>query len=251
MRSRRNITVVAGVALLGIVLWGIYSWQRYRNDALLVSAEPTAILGRPSLLAIAIDQGRPLYAQHCAACHGAALQGDAARGVPNLAANAWAYGNDPVEVEHTILYGIRSGHPKARNVTDMPALVRIGQITADEARDAAEYLESLAGERHDEAMAQRGRRVYFTTGNCFDCHAPDAHGISDYGSPPLTGPRWLYGGDRQTLLDSIRDGRHGICPAWIDKLTPLQIRALTLYLVSATHTPASTVRPRPGDRIGH
>ena len=243
MRSRSFFAVAAGVALLDIAILGVYPWHRYRNDALLVSTEPAAILAKPNLLANAINQGRPLYRQHCAHCHGIALQGDTVRGVPNLAANAWLYGNDPVEVEHTILYGIRSGHPKARNVADMPPLVRIGQITAEQARDAAEFLESLAGEPHDEAMAQRGGQVYFGAGNCFDCHAPDAHGASDYGAPPLTGPRWLYGGDRQTVYESIRNGRHGICPAWINKLTPLQIRALTLYLVSAPRTIQSTVRP--------
>jgi cytochrome c oxidase cbb3-type subunit 3 len=160
------------------------------------------------------------------------LQGNTNLGVPNLASSGWLYGNSPVDVERTILYGIRSGHPKSRNLTDMPALVRTGQISRDDARDAVEYLMQLAGKPHDEAAASRGRSIEFDKGNCFDCHATDARGVTDYGTPALTGPVWLYGGDRRTLFQSILNGRHGKCPAWVDRLTPLQIRALALFLVS-------------------
>jgi cytochrome c oxidase cbb3-type subunit 3 len=207
-----------------------------------VRADPTRILLDPALLQRAVNLGRPLYQEHCTTCHGAALQGNPARGVPNLAKNAWLYSSDPVAVEHTILYGIRSGHPKAHNVTDMPALVRSGQISADDARDVVELLESLAGVPHDSQMAERGRAVYYGKGNCFDCHAADARGVTDYGAPALTGPIWLYGGDRPTLYQSVLNGRHGICPAWIDKLTPLQIRSLTLYLVNTSRTAPSITR---------
>jgi cytochrome c oxidase cbb3-type subunit 3 len=223
----------AGVALSLLAIAGAYSWSRHSAAKRLVRADPTQILTDPALLQRAVNLGRPLYRQHCATCHGAALQGNPARGVPNLATNAWLYGGDPVAVEHTILYGIRSGHPKAHNVTDMPALVRSGQISEDDARDVVELIESLAGMPHDPQMAARGRAVYYGKGNCFDCHAADARGVTDYGAPALTGPVWLYGGDRQTLYQSVLNGRHGICPAWIHKLTPLQIRSLTLYLLSA------------------
>jgi cytochrome c oxidase cbb3-type subunit 3 len=150
----------------------------------------------------------------------------------------WLYGNDPADVERTILYGIRSGHPKARNLTDMPALVRTGQITIDDAHDEVEYLQSLAGHPHDKAAAVRGRAIYYNKGNCYDCHASDAHGVTDYGTPALTGPLYLYGGDRDTLYQSILNGRHGICPAWINRLSPVQIRALAIFLVTAPRTAA-------------
>jgi cytochrome c oxidase cbb3-type subunit III len=224
----------AALALSVLAIAGAYSWSRHSAAERMVRADPTQILLDPALLQRAVDLGRPLYQKHCATCHGAALQGNPARGVPNLARNGWLYGGDAVAVEHTILYGIRSGHPKAHNVTDMPALVRSGQISEDEARDVVEWLESLAGAPHDSQMAEHGRALYNGKGNCFDCHAADARGITDYGAPALTGPIWLYGGDRPTLYESVLNGRHGICPAWIDKLSPLQVRSLTLYLVSTS-----------------
>jgi cytochrome c oxidase cbb3-type subunit 3 len=237
--SRTARRRLAGLALL-LILAGVCAYVHQRRIAdRLLRTEPTQILEDPALLRRALDLSLPVYQKHCAACHGATLEGNRARGVPDLAKNAWLYGNDPVDVEHTILYGIRSGHPKSRNVTDMPALVRSGQITADDAKDVVEFLESLAGVPYDREGALRGRALYYGKGNCFDCHARDARGVSDYGTPALTGPVWLYGADRGTLYVSILNGRHGICPAWVNLLTPLEIRALTLYLVSAPHSVAS------------
>jgi cytochrome c oxidase cbb3-type subunit 3 len=219
------------VPLMMLLAAGIW-WHRSIVGARLLRTEPAEILRQPELLRDAARIARPQFERHCASCHGSNLQGDATRGVPDLAKNAWLYGNDPVDVERTILYGIRSGHPKARNLTDMPALVRMGQITTDDAHDAVEYLQALAGNAHDDAAALRGRAIYYNKGNCYDCHASDAHGVVDYGTPALTGPVYLYGGDRDTMYQTILNGRHGICPAWISQLSALQIRALAIYMVS-------------------
>ena len=224
---------LAGVASL-IAAAAAIAWSHQRSiESSLLRTQPTQILADSRLLRHALDEGRPLYLKHCATCHGADLQGNPQRGVPDLAKHAWLYGNDPTDVERTILYGIRSGHPKARNVADMPAEVRTGQITAGDAHDVVEFLQKLAGAPHDEAMAARGRAIYFDKGNCYDCHADDARGVIDYGTPALLGPVYLYGGDRDTLFQSVLNGRHGICPAWINRLKPAQIRALALYMVSA------------------
>ncbi|HEY4443838.1 MAG TPA: c-type cytochrome [Steroidobacteraceae bacterium] len=226
------------LVLLGVAAVIVWTRQRHIADELL-RTDPAEILKSPALLREAMRIGQPPYRQHCQRCHGPSLKGDAALGVPNLAGNVWLYGNDPVDVERTILYGIRSGHPKSRNLTDMPALVRTGQITADDARDAVEYLQSLAGHPYEKAVALRGRSIYYGKGNCYDCHANDAKGATDYGSPALTGPTWIYGGDRESLYQSIVNGRHGKCPAWVDVLTPVQIRALALYLVAVPRVSAT------------
>jgi cytochrome c oxidase cbb3-type subunit 3 len=231
---KRVLRSMLFVLLLVALTATLVHWLGFRHRAdQLLRQDPDRILHDGRLMQFAAQVARPPYQQHCARCHGSGLQGDPTRGVPNIASNAWLYGNAPVDVEHTILYGIRSGHPKARNVTDMPALVRDGQISSADAWDVVEYLQSLAGRPHDPAAALRGRSIYEGKGNCFDCHAGDARGVTDYGTPALTGPVYLYGGDRQTLYQSILNGRHGECPAWINVLSPLQIRALALYLVSA------------------
>jgi cytochrome c oxidase cbb3-type subunit III len=234
MRVHKRVLRSMLVVLLLVALTATMArWLGFRERAdQLLREDPDRILIDGRLMQFAAQLAQPRYQQHCAGCHGDAFQGDPTRGVPNIASNGWLYGNAPVDIEHTILYGIRSGHPKARNVTDMPALVRTGQITSADAWDVVEYLQSLAGRSHNAEAALRGRAVYEGKGNCFDCHAGDARGVTDYGTPALTGPVYLYGGDRQTLYQSILNGRHGQCPAWINVLSPLQIRALTLYLVS-------------------
>jgi cytochrome c oxidase cbb3-type subunit 3 len=226
------------LVLLGVAAVMVWSRQRHIADQLL-RTDPAQILKSPALLREAMEIAQPPYQRHCESCHGSSLEGDAVRGVPDLAGNVWLYGNDPVDVERTILYGIRSGHPKSRNLTDMPALVRMGQITADDARDAVEYVQSLAGQPYEKAAAFRGRSIYYNKGNCYDCHANDAKGVTDYGTPALTGPTWTYGGDRESIYQSIVNGRHGRCPAWVKVLTPVQIRALALYVVAVPRVSAA------------
>jgi mono/diheme cytochrome c family protein len=209
--TRRRL---AGLALVLLGIFAIVAWTHRRHVAgELLRTEPDQILKSPALLREAMRIGRPQYQGHCQSCHGAALEGD------------------------------RSGHPKSRNITDMPALVRTGQIAPDDARDAVEYLQSLADRPHDKSAALRGRSIYFGKGNCYDCHANDAKGVTDYGTPALSGPTWIYGGDRESLYQSIVNGRHGMCPAWVNVLTPVQIRALALYLVATSALPrVSAVR---------
>jgi cytochrome c oxidase cbb3-type subunit 3 len=239
--ARRRWIIQGGVALALLAIPLSWWLQQRAEAALLMRTEPDQLLKNTALAQYASDLARPLYAKHCAVCHGATMHG-AKRGVPDLADGYWLYNNDLVDIEHTILYGVRSGHPKSRNVTEMPALVRTGLITADDAKDVTEYVLSISGQPHDSAAAERGRAIYFNKGNCFDCHASDARGVTDYGTPPLIGPIWLYGGDRQTLYQSIDSGRHGECPAWINKLKPAEVRALAVYLKTATVLAATVAR---------
>ena len=207
-------------------------------EARLVRAQPDEVAKDAELKKFARSVAPPAYGKNCAACHGANLQGDRSRGAPNLADSVWLYGSGSVsDIETTILYGIRSGHPKAHNLTDMPALGRTGQLTPQDVRDVVEFVLKISRQPHDETAVERGRAIYTGAGVCYDCHGGDALGISDYGTPALNGPggSWLYGGDRDTLYKSVYDGRHGLCPAWIGKLSFVQIRALALFLYGKSH----------------
>jgi cytochrome c oxidase cbb3-type subunit 3 len=180
----------------------------------------------PALRAYAHRLAEPAWAAHCATCHEPTRLG-----VPDLRHARWLYDFGRVsDLERTILYGIRSGHGKARNTTDMPAFGVTGQLTQDEIGDVAAYVISLSKAGKDPAVIARGRQIYQGKGQCFDCHGADASGNVDWGSPRLTGGGWLYGGDPASLYTSIHDGRHGRCPAWIDVLDPVTIRALAVFL---------------------
>ena len=81
----------------------------------------------------------------------------------------------------------------------------------------------------------RGALIFQRKGVCYDCHSGDGSGNPDYGAPALNDAEWLYGGDRNTVYQSIYSGRHGICPAWIGKLKPKVVRALAVWLNQISH----------------
>ena len=242
VRRQRWIWLAAAT---GTLIGGLFYWLHLRSlEDRLVRRWPEELAHSPELMRFAVSLAQPVYAAHCASCHGANLRGNQAMGAPNLADSIWLYGDGGIgDIENTLLYGIRSGHPKGHNVTDMPAEGRTHQLSAPEIDDVVEFVLHLSRRPHDEAAAERGRKLFYDKGNCFDCHASDAMGNTDYGSPALLGPTWNYGGDRQTLRRTIYSGRHGLCPAWISQLTPPQIRALAVYLYIESHPQAAPARP--------
>jgi len=216
---------------LAILLAGYSVEKHFSAKARLVTGFADSLPADPELHAYALAVARPAYAAHCASCHGASFAGDAQRGVPDLRRGVWLYDFGRVsDIERTILYGIRSGHGRARNVTDMPAMGLTHRLTADEIADVASYVMSLQHPGGDAASIARGAAIYQGKGECFDCHGADASGNIDWGVPALTGVTWLYGGSRAAITTSIHDGRHGMCPAWIGVLDPATIRALAVLL---------------------
>jgi cytochrome c oxidase cbb3-type subunit III len=247
MNTGRRSVVIALLIIAALVGAGfVYgSIRTARVEMHLLELPADAVSSDETLVAFATERGPYLFVENCASCHGEDMRGDAQRGVPDLQDTVWLYGDGKIsDIENTIQYGIRSGHPKAHNITDMPAFQRIGQLSAAEIGDVVEYVLSISKKPHDAAAAQRGADLYQNKGNCFDCHSSDALGNPDYGAPALTGPAWLYGGDRAALLKSVSDGRHGLCPAWIDKLDPADVRELAIYL----HEVARHAAPRPPDK---
>ena len=228
----------------GAALWTIHDHQM--STRLLVT-DPTELPRHADLVRYAEHLAKPAYAKHCASCHGDQMQGEHAKGAPNLKDKIWLYEDGGVgSIERTLLYGIRSGNGKARNITDMPPLGRSQQLSADEVRDVETYVLALSGNPGDPAAVQRGSVIFQVKGVCYDCHSGDATGNPDYGAPALNDKEWLYGGDRKTVFESIYSGRHGVCPAWIDTLKPAVIRALAVYL----HQVSRGDLPAPGDKRG-
>jgi cytochrome c oxidase cbb3-type subunit 3 len=224
------------VLAIGFAGLGLTRLQRIDEERRLLGAAPNDVPSHPAWVRLAVDQARPLFARECAGCHGGDMKGHIATGAPNLTDQNWLYGDGSVfQIERTILYGIRSDRQKSRNITEMPAYGLRGQLSDADIRNLVQYVLQLSGQPNDAQAAIQGRAVYNGQGGCFDCHAADARGNSDYGAPDLTANSWLYGGDPQSLYNSIYSGRHGMMPAWIGKLTLEQIRALAVYIYVASH----------------
>lgn len=233
---RRSPRRVAGFVVLGLLLATAVAWrvhasviERARTRLLLA---PTATVVRdPALVRIALAEAKPLYARHCASCHGETMQGNPALASPNLVDGAWLYGRGGVfDIERTILYGIRAATPKTRHISDMPAFGVTGMLSGEEIREVVQYVLQLSGQRHDAQTARAGRELFLGRGNCFDCHGADGQGNPDYGAPDLTANKWNAGGDADSLYRTIYSGQQNVMPGWFGRLTLQQIRALAVYV---------------------
>ena len=233
-----RFAAIAGIVLVALIAFAAVSVNRIRMGHRLVATPAEDVAKDHALVAFAHSVAAPTFAKSCARCHGADMKGNPALGAPDLTDKVWLYDQGNVsDIERTILYGVRSGHAKSRNITDMPPVGRLGVLKEPEIRDVVEYVEALSHQPHDAAAAQRGEVLFKDRGNCFDCHAPDGTGNPDYGSTDLTANTWTYGGDRETLFKSIRDGRHGKMDAFIGKLSFVQIRALAVDIYERSHRP--------------
>jgi len=228
------------LTVLGVIGTALAIAAQLRDDRLadqLLALPPDAVITDPALVDYALARAKPLYVSHCAACHGSSMQGKPAVGAPDLSDAVWLYGDGSVfEIERTLLYGIRSGHGKTRNVTDMPGYGLRGRLSELQVRSLVQYLLKLNGRPYQAGAAEDGRALYYDPSvNCGDCHGGNAKGDPDYGAPDLTVNVWNNGGDPDSLQTSVYSGRHRIMPAWVDTLSLGQIRALSVYIYVASH----------------
>ena len=52
------------------------------------------------------------------------------------------------------------------------------------------------------------------------------------GSPNLTDKIWLYGGSKETIVETLTLGRGGVMPTWSGRLDPTTIKQLAVYVHS-------------------
>ncbi|HEX5421623.1 MAG TPA: c-type cytochrome [Gammaproteobacteria bacterium] len=229
--------LVAAVAAAAIHFHLQHDRLAYR----LLASTPDRVVEDPALVRFAVGEAKPLFAEHCAVCHGADLRGNPKIGAPNLTDSVWLYGEGRVfDIERTVMYGVRSGHSKTHNITDMPGYGLRGKLSAAEVRDVVQYLLKINGRPYQVAAANEGKAIYYdyNRGNCGDCHGADAKGDSAYGSANLTVNTWNSGSDADSLYHAVFYGEHRMMPAWIDTLSLEQIRALAVYVYKASHPTA-------------
>lgn len=200
--------------------------QRSTMVARLDAASTEDIRNDPEMLTFATAMARPAFGDNCAPCHGAG--GAGAVGYPNLNDDAWLWGGSLAEIEQTIRFGVRSGHDDA-HVGDMPAFGRDGMIPRPEIVAVADYVRSLSGlPVENQANLTTGAEVF--AANCASCHGEKGTGNRDLGAPNLTTGIWLFGSDRDTIVDGIWHGRGSVMPAWQGRLDDTTIKALTVFV---------------------
>jgi cytochrome c oxidase cbb3-type subunit III len=182
----------------------------------------------PTLFAFATAQGRAAFGNNCAPCHG--IGGGGAKGYPNLNDNDWLWGGSLDQIYQTIAYGVRSGHAKGHEST-MIGFGKDGVLKRPEIVAVARYVRSLSGLPVPAGTDLAAGKKLFAD-NCASCHGEEAKGNPEIGSPNLADRIWLYGSDEASIVEVITNGKNGVMPAWVDKLDPATLKALTVYVHS-------------------
>lgn len=182
------------------------------------------ILKDPELYAFAIAGGTSAFKDNCATCHGTGAEGS--KGYPNLNDDDWLWGGTLSDIQQTLEHGIRADNYDTR-MSPMPAFGKDGLLSRDEINAVVDYVLSLSGEEtHGHEAA--GMTVF--KNQCASCHGDDGKGLQEAGAPNLTDKIWLYGGDHNTLYETVFYSRAGMMPAWNGRLDKNTIRQLTVYL---------------------
>ncbi|MCM8730399.1 cytochrome-c oxidase, cbb3-type subunit III [Hephaestia sp. GCM10023244] len=184
----------------------------------------------PALMEFVRADGHRLFGDNCAACHGVNAKGG--KGYPNLTDTAWLWGGSAEAIAHTIAVGINSPASTDTRVSQMLAFGKDNILDPAAVTDVANYVKSLSDPRwqaNKAASVARGREVFAV--NCVACHGEQGQGSQELGAPDLTDRASLYGSDIGDIIATIHDGRQGEMPAWEHRLSPLDRKILTTYVL--------------------
>lgn len=194
----------------------------------LVQAALTDIAADPELANYTQNAGGAVFRTWCAQCHGSGAAG--ARGYPNLLDNVWLWGGTIEDIHTTILHGIRSPDDADTRYSEMPRFGRDELLDDTQISQVANYVLALSDQSHDAAAAAEGQVVFEE--QCVACHMEDGTGDRFQGAPNLTDAIWLYGGDLESVTRIVHDGPFGVMPAWTNRLSEAEIRAVASYVHS-------------------
>lgn len=183
----------------------------------------------PEMSGFILSAGKSLFAENCAACHQAGGQGVIGF-FPNLTDDDWLYGGSYEKVHETLMGGRRGYMPTFSEV-----------LNGEQIDQLANYVASLSGIGHDAAKATAGDVLFHSeTAACYYCHTAGATGRQDIGAPNLTDNIWLWAdvpaagtaeGKVAAIRSVIANGLNkGVMPAWSGRLSPEQIKVLTVYV---------------------
>ena len=196
-------------------------------NARLVAADLADIPADPELNTYAVSAGAAVFRTWCAQCHGAGAGGLQAGGYPNLLDNDWLWGGTLEDIYLTVAHGIRNETDPDARWSQMPAFGDM--LDSAEIDQVVNYVMSLSGAPQDAAAAEAGAQVYLD--NCAVCHGENGEGDITQGAPNLADAIWLYGGDYDTIRETVTNSRFGIMPPMGGAdLSEAEIRAVAVYV---------------------
>ncbi len=219
---------------------GITTRQNVENDlkaaqeakagilAKIETAELEEIRSSEELFRFSVAGGKSNFKVYCTQCHGSGAQG--APGYPNLNDDDWLWGGDLESIYLSIKHGIRTDEDDDARSSEMPGFGVDEILEADVINAVASRVLAMAGLEHDEEQAKSGEAAFAE--NCAACHGEDGKGDRETGAPNLTDAIWFYGNSKQELVRQISQPRHGVMPAWGERLGEAAVKQLAVYIHS-------------------
>ena len=121
-------------------------------------------------------------------------------------------------------HGIRNATDDEARYSEMPAFGEF--LEAQDIELIADHV--LALPNADASSA--GGMLY--ADNCAACHGETGLGDREQGAPNLADAIWLFGSEREDVITSITNARFGVMPAWGQRLSEADVRAVSTFVHS-------------------
>ena len=149
-------------------------------------------------------------------------------------------------IVYFILYpAIPLVHKSTEGILGWTSIKEYKEAVAENNAVKEPYMKKLSAMSAGEILANAEMRNFAESAakavfgdNCAACHGSGGQGAQGL-FPVLADDDWLYGGDLDTIIETITDGRQGNMPAHIDMLEDAEINKLADFVVALPEGKAS------------
>jgi len=192
------------------------------------SASLEEIRTTDDMFRFSVAGGQSTFKVYCTQCHGSGAQGGP--GYPNLNDDDWLWGGNLEAIYTSIKHGIRNDEDDDARISQMPSFGDDELLEADTIKAISNSVLAMAGLDHNQELAESGAVAYAE--NCADCHGEEGKGDVEQGAPNLTDAIWFYGNSPDDIKRQISTPRHGVMPAWGERLGEASVKQLAVYIHS-------------------
>jgi len=136
-------------------------------------------------------------------------------------------------------------HDSTKGILGWTQIKEFKEAVAENDAIKAPYLKKVAAMDGQALLADAGMRNFAESSakaifgdNCAGCHGAGGEGAPGL-FPNLADDAWLFGGDFDTIVESITDGRQGNMPAHADMLDDAVINQLADFVIAASQGKAT------------
>ncbi len=143
-------------------------------------------------------------------------------------------------VVYFILYpAIPLAHESTKGILGWTQIKEFKEAVAENDAIKAPFLKKVAAMDGSQLLADAGMRNFAESAakatfgdNCAPCHGAGGEGAAGL-FPNLADDDWLYGGDIDTIIETITDGREGSMPAHEEILEAAEIEKLADFVINS------------------